>query len=228
MKYNSILFGVAVSLLVWSSADCKAQHPVNLGLSVKWASCNLGASAPEETGDYYAWADPEPNYLSMDPLIWKDGKKGYFPTSYKWYGGPTRRLSKYCTKETVGTVDNKTVIEPADDAARQKLGGSWRIPTIDEWAELQEKCSWVWTYQNGTFGYRITASNGNSIFLPAGGFQGGARFTGPSGWKFGLYWSSNLSIRHLWAAWCLEFGEDKIERRQYDRYFGYTIRPVSK
>ena len=109
---------------------------VDLGLSVKWAWFNLGASLPEEYGDYYAWGETEPYYSSLDPLTWKDGKEaGYYWLSYKWCMGSGDTMTKYCTESTYtygynGFTDGKTVLNLEDDAAHVNLGGKWRMPTI--------------------------------------------------------------------------------------------------
>lgn len=100
-------------------------------------------------------------------------------------------MTKYCT------IDNKTVLEAADDAARANWGGSWRMPTIEEWSELQHNCTWTWTGLNGISGYKVTADNGNSIFLPASGY-----FIGESvsiGYGVAHYWSNSLTSDPLEA-----------------------------
>ena len=112
---------------------------VDLGVSVKWATCNLGASKPEDFGDYYAWGETEPYYDALgDPIIWKEGKDdGYKWSSYSWCkDGEYTSLTKYNTVEKFGVVDNMAVLEEADDAARAKLGGNCRIPTDAEWTVI--------------------------------------------------------------------------------------------
>ena len=153
---------------------------IDLGLSVKWASCNLGANKPEEYGNYYTWGETTP-------------KDCYNWSTYK-YGSDRRELTKYCTDSDYGKdgfVDNKTVLELADDAARANLGGAWRMPTKEEWTELREKCTWKWTTLNGFEGCIVKSHiNGNSIFLPAAGYR----------YKYDLsfncfsfnYWSSSI------------------------------------
>ena len=132
---------------------------VDLGLSVKWATCNVGATKPEEYGDYFAWGETQPK----DYNDW---------STYKWCIGSYNTLTKYNTSSSYGTVDNKTVLAKTDDAATVNWGGSWRMPTDTEWTELRENCTWTWTTQNseygyGVHGYRVTSKkNGNSIFLP--------------------------------------------------------------
>ena len=143
---------VALSMGIIS---CGHEHEyVDLGLSVKWATCNMGASSPEEYGDYYAWGETET-------------KSTYDWNTYKWCKGSENTLTKYCTDSDYGTVDNKTVLDPEDDVAHVKWGGNWRMPTDAEIEELRENCIWKWTTQNGKNGYKVTSKkNGNSIFLP--------------------------------------------------------------
>ena len=103
---------------------------VDLGLpsGTKWATCNVGATAPEEYGDYFAWGETEP-------------KTTYNWDTYKWCNGSEDTFTKYNTKSSYGTVDNKTQLELADDAARANWGGQWRMPTDAEWTELCKNCT---------------------------------------------------------------------------------------
>ena len=101
---------------------------VNLGLSVKWATCNVGASSPEEYGDYFAWGEVEPKSI-------------YDFSTYKYCNGSETTLTKYNYSSSYGTVDNKTTLELSDDAARANWGGSWRMPTDAELTELREQCT---------------------------------------------------------------------------------------
>ena len=185
---------------------------VDLGLSVKWATCNVGASKPEEYGDYFAWGEVEP-------------KEYYAWSSYKWCNGSENSQTKYCTDSYFGTVDNKTQLELSDDAARANWGGSWRMPTKAEQDELREKCTWIWTTQNGVAGYRVTSkSNGNSIFLPAAGYRYGRSLY--SAGSYGYYWSSSLDTDRLDYAYELYIYSDDVSRNYYRRYSGCSVRPV--
>ena len=195
---------------------------------LKWASFNLGASKPEEYGDYYAWGETEPYYSSMDPLTWKEGKEsGYIWSSYKWCNGSYTTMTKYCTEYNYGYngfTDDKTVLDPEDDAAYVNLGGSWRMPTDAEWTELREKCTWTWTTQNGVSGRLVTGSNGNSIFLPAAGhWDVASRYYADSS---GYYWSSSLGSGLPIFAWDVYFSSDYVGGDYYGRYFGFSVRPV--
>ena len=169
---------------------------VNLGLSVKWANCNLGASKPEEYGDYYAWGDTDLYYESIDSqsgiTIWKKGKEnGFNWKNYKWCNGSSKSLTKYNYNFLYGIVDHKNMLDNEDDAARVKLGGKWRIPTDDEWKEPIDNCDWSWTKQKGVNGLLMTSKiNGASIFLPATSTQSTTDFSATG--KVGEYWCSSL------------------------------------
>lgn len=152
---------------------------VDLGLSVKWRGWNIGASKPEEYGLYFAWGETEP-------------KSDYSWSTYKW-GTSQTSLTKYNYKESYGTIDYKTILEPEDDAAHVKLGGSWRMPTDDEFTELLTKCTGTWTEsfnETGVKGIIVAAPNGNSIFLPAAGCRFGTEFLTDG--IPGYYWSSSV------------------------------------
>ena len=186
---------------------------VDLGLpsGLKWASCNVGATAPEEYGGYYAWGETEE-------------KSGYNWSTYKYCNGSSNSLTKYCTSSSYGTVDNKTTLEPADDVATVKWGGTWRMSTRAEQDELRNNCTWTWTTLNGVNGYRVTGPNGNSIFLPAAGYRRGtgAHYQG----SYGRYWSSSLYSNYSSDAYYLYFNSGSYVRINFYRYFGHTVRPV--
>ncbi|MBR3743686.1 MAG: Ig-like domain-containing protein [Bacteroidales bacterium] len=202
---------------------------VDLGLpsGLKWASCNVGATAPEEIGDYFAWGETEPYYSSLSPLTWKDGKSaGYDWDSYRWCRSSANMLNKYNVNSEYGTlVDNKITLELADDAAHANWGGSWRIPSCDDWDELLEKCTWTWTTRNGIDGYLVTGPNGNSIFMPVTGLRYETNID-----LFGLigyYLTSSIMIENPSAAYCVSFDLDHVYRYSSDRCDGVSVRPVS-
>lgn len=201
-------------------------EPVDLGLSVKWSPVNLGATKPEEYGDYFAWGDPETYYVSLDPLVWKEGKNGYTFYSYGLCMGSPSKLTKYCTDAYhgyAGLKDDKTVLEPIDDMAHAVFGGAWRVPTNEEMAELLDKCTWEWTAVNGVNGYKVTGPSGNSIFLPAAGQIHQALDIEDRGY----YWSSSLSSDSI-RAWFLNFTSDRVNRYVMERPIGCSVRPVSE
>ena len=186
------------------------KEAVDLGVSVKWATCNLGATKPEEYGNYYAWGETTT-------------KSTYSWSTYK-YGSDYNALTKYCTNSDYGTVDNKTILEAADDAATQNWGSNWRMPTIDEWNELLKKCTWTWTTLNGKNGYEVKATNGNSIFLPAAGgrFYDELNYAG----SYGYYWSSSLYTYDPYYPQRVYFDSDNRSADYYSRRCGLSVRPV--
>ena len=194
---------------------------VDLGLSVKWATFNLGAGKPEDYGDYFAWGEIEPK----DYFYW---------STYKWCNGSDNTLTKYNTSSSFGTVDNKTMLELADDAAYINWGDGWRMPTTAEQDELFNNCTWKWTTQNGVNGYKVTSkSNGNSIFLPAAGYYDAASASSVllHLGSVGLYWSSSLCTDYPSTAWLMDmdmFNSNEVALNVVDayRFIGVPIRPV--
>lgn len=122
--------------------DCEY---VDLGLSVKWATCNLGAKKVSDVGDYFAWAEVETKHSFTD---------------------------KNCTTLDIEIGDFKG--NPEYDAATYALGEGWRMPTHEECEELSLNCLWEWTEINGKGGFKITGPSGKAIFLPAGGYKYGS------------------------------------------------------
>ena len=189
---------------------------VDLGLpsGTKWATCNVGASKPEEYGGYYAWGETE----EKDNSGWE---------TYKWCNGSQNSQTKYCTKSGYGTVDNKTVLEPEDDIAHVKWGGSWRMPTLDECQELIDNCTPEWTSLNGVKGCKLTSmTNGKSIFFPTGGWGGDNYFLG----SFGFFWSSTLSDGRQYFSYNLSFDNDSNNLTIEEGYRSSreSVRPVSR
>lgn len=196
-----------------NSKPINGHEYVDLGLSVKWATCNVGATSPEELGGYYAWGETD----EKDEYLW---------STYKWCNGSYDSQTKYCTNSYHGTVDNKTVLDPEDDVAHVKWGGSWRMPTKAEQDELRNNCTWTWTTQNGVNGYKVTGPNGNSIFLPAAGCRDGTnlKYSGSNGY----YWSSSLGEGGNYVAYSLYFNSGYYDWNNYYRYYGLSVRPVSE
>ena len=195
-----------------SQGRANGHEYVDLGLSVKWATCNVGANKPEDYGDYFAWGETT--------------TKGIYKWStYEYCNGSSFTLTKYNTKSSIGSRDNKRTLELGDDAAHVNWGGSWRMPTYAEWTELREQCTWTWTTQNGTKGYKVTSkSNGNSIFLPAAGYRYDSSLlcAGSSG----SYWSSSLSTDYLGHAWYVRFYSSDVIRHLSHLNYGFSVRPV--
>ena len=205
------------------SASFSTPTAVDLGLSVKWASFNVGASKPEQNGFFYAWGETEP-------------KSQYDSYSYRWCDGSMDRLTKYNYDPFYGVVDYKSTLEDADDVAHVKLGGKWRMPTfeeIDELAKTKDNPGYRWTwkkFEDGCSGVEITClANGNHIFLPASGYVDDYAFYGSD--TQGVYWASS-SFRDFSPGSGLSFSYEDM----YESFFcytdlmyranGYSVRPV--
>lgn len=180
-----------------TNATYNGHKYVDLGLSVKWATCNVGADRPEDYGDYYAWGDTE--------------TKDSYPRGN-------------CETNHMNLGDIKGTDR---DVAHVKWGGNWRMPTVDEFDELLNKCTWTWTTQNGKSGYKVTSRvNGNSIFLPAAGYRDGDSlgYDGSSG----HYWSSMPYQDYTMFALILFFesGDNYVAGGRGYRSNGRSVRPV--
>ena len=214
--------------------DLPVPEAIDLGLpsGMLWASFNLGASAPEEYGDHYAWGETEPHYWSLNPLTWNEGKEtGYNWETYQWCMGSSRTFTKYCRDYDVGYQgfrDNKAILDLEDDAAHVALGGQWRMPTIEELHELRDKCTWVKTSINGKSGVLGTGPNGNTIFLPLAGSRWDKTLNDAG--TYGRYWSSQLcspSQGQLYAYNVMIIGGSFESMYSSDsRPAGESIRPV--
>ena len=184
---------------------------IDLGLSVKWATFNVGASKPEDYGAYYAWGETEE-------------KENYDWSTYKWCNGSKNTMTKYCANSDYGTVDNKTTLDPEDDVAHVKWGGGWRMPTKAEQDELRNNCTWTWTTLNGVNGYTVTGPNGNSIFLPAAGSRMGTYHQEIGG--YGRYSSSSLRlVGDGYSAYTLCISGSG-PGWDIGRQYGHCVRPV--
>ncbi len=189
---------------------------VDLGLpsGTLWATCNVGASSPEEYGDYFAWGETEP-------------KDYYEWSTYKWCNGSETTMTKYCTKSSYGYngfVDNKTELDSEDDAAYVNWGPSWRMPTTEQQQELINNCSSVWTTQNGVNGRLFTGPNGNSLFLPAAGYCWNESLYGVG--SHGDYWSRTLFSSYPGLAYYLSFSSGDVRWSYYYRGSGHAVRAV--
>lgn len=165
-----------VSITFWNHAY------VDLGLpsGTLWATCNVGAENPEDYGDYFAWGETETKSI-------------YGWNTYQYCHGTGDTFIKYCSNSAYGYFsDTLTILNPKDDAASINWGSGWRMPTKAEWEELYNNTTVIWTTQNGVIGSLFTASNGNSLFLPAAGRCSGSNLglvgTG------GYYWSGSLNV----------------------------------
>ena len=169
---------------------------VDLGLSVKWATCNVGAYYSDNPGKHYAWGETTT-------------KSSYTSSNSKTYG------------VSMGDISGN----PNYDVARATWGGTWRLPTSEEFEELIQCCTWTWTTENGQKGYKVTSRrNGNSIFFPAAGsrYDSSLYYAG----SYGYYWSSSPYDSN--NAYGLGFNSSVYEVDWLDRYYGFSVRAVSE
>ena len=204
---------------------CDDPNAVDMGLSVKWAKCNLGAASPEEAGYFIAWGELEE-------------KSEYTWATYKHCAGEEKTITKYCKFTNYGTPDMLEFLEPEDDAVIQTLGGKWRIPTYDEAKALTDTkdnpdYTWELSEVNGHSGYWVTyLVNGNKIFLPAAGYKS------PDGHlkenAYGTYWTSRVNFGFDITGLIFSIITDPNDRNfkytpgtgYYSRHYGCQIRPV--
>ena len=190
---------------------------VDLGLSsgTLWATTNVGASKPEEYGDYFAWGETKP-------------KSVYDWDTYKWCKGDDyHQLTKYCNLSNYGDngfVDNKTELDTGDDAAYVNWGSKWRMPTKAQMEELLAECDWQWTTSNGVNGYLVKSKkNSASLFLPAAGYRVSGLFD--AGYN-GAYWSQTLYTNNPSGAYYLGFDFDYLDSDWCSRSDGQSVRAV--
>ncbi len=198
---------------------------VDLGLpsGLLWATCNVGADSPEDYGDYFAWGETQPKdtynwstyqYSNGGHYIYEEDFAEYYPY-----------LTKYCNDDYYGYngfTDDLTTLLPEDDAATANWGSGWRMPTKEECQELYQNTTVTWTTQNGVNGRLFTASNGNSLFLPAAGYRGSSYLYDAG--SSGHYWSSSLDTGYPDCARGLGFSSGDIYG--YSRSYGFSVRPV--
>lgn len=186
---------------------------VDLGLpsGTLWATCNVGATIPEDYGNYFAWGETAP-------------KNYYDWSTYKWCDRSHDTMTKYCTDSNYGIVDNKTELDPDNDAAYVNWGPKWRMPSLEQQQELVDNCTWTWTTSNGVNGHLVTAPNGNSLFLPAAGYRWQNHID--SRGSSGKYWSCTLYPSFSYYASSLHFDSSEVISDVSNRYFGFTVRAV--
>ncbi|MBQ0158714.1 MAG: hypothetical protein KBS47_06945, partial [Bacteroidales bacterium] len=217
------------------------------GKKVLWATMNVGASAPEKFGDYFAWGETTPYYEAGWSADGKSGtvafdgtwkttpkaysSKGYIWANYAWCNGSNTTLTKYNNNKSKGTVDNKTVLDLDDDAAHVIWKGDWVMPTQAEWQALYANTTFTWTanYNNtGVAGYEVKGKDAyasKSLFLPAAGYFNGTSVTDVG--SSGAYWSSSLRTVNPAHAYDLYFySGDVIPAYFSNRYYGQSVRPV--
>jgi hypothetical protein len=207
---KTFLIMLAVMFLGAVGHAADGVEAVDLGLSVKWANMNVGAKKASGFGTYFAWGETK----SKDYYSWN---------TYAWSKGDSQFLTKY------SNTDRRSQLAPVDDAAHVNLGGGWRMPTVDEFEELINNCTWEWTTLDGVNGYNVTSKKtGNSIFLPITGF----RYYADTQFRsiMGVYWTSSLYTGNPNKAWCLEFNFSDIKvhygNLSSNRFSGRCIRAV--
>ncbi len=208
MNAKFALMALTLTFTVANAQNTENGHAyVDLGLpsGLKWATCNVGANTPEEMGGFYAWGETETKEL-------------YDWSTYKF--GTENNFSRY------NSVDGKTVLELEDDAANANWGGSWRMPTIAEFQEIIDNCTWTYNTENG--GYTVTGTNGNSIFLPQTGYYYGSSFQGDMA---GFYRTSSMSEYSISLSiyvshWNPDFGMGTTYIDGIQRGHGMSVRPV--
>ncbi len=210
-----IMCGAMSCAMIAQTTGKEAGHTwIDLGLpsGVKWASTNIGATRPQDAGNYYAWGETTPK------------------TDFRWatysHGTAYNSLTKYSLKDGLWTLD------ATDDVVSCTWGGTWRMPTKNEWSELQEHCAWTWTddyNETGVAGYVVASkSNDASLFLPAAG----CRYANQINEKgvHGYYWSSSLFNNHSsyrGSAYQLQFFQDYFNSKwNHTRYYGSSVRGV--
>ncbi|MBP5681071.1 MAG: InlB B-repeat-containing protein, partial [Bacteroidales bacterium] len=225
----------------WSIVADETHEYVDLGLpsGLKWATCNIGATQPEEYGDYFAWGETkaygeadESNTMNYSYTSSKGSatyvKTYYDYNTYKYCNGRTT-LTKYCNNSSWGNngfTDTLTTLDLADDAARANWGGNWRMPTHAEQEELLTNCTTEWTAVNGVYGRLFTSNiNGKTLFLPAAGCCYMARFVDTG--SVGSYWSSSLDESRPSFAQYLGFNSRDWGTSGSDRFLGFSVRAVT-
>lgn len=192
---------------------------VDLGLpsGTLWATCNVGATSPEEYGYHFAWGETQPK----EDYSWST-------YTYKYCKGSEYTMTKYCTSSDYGTVDNKTELEAIDDAATANWGSEWQMPSFEQCAELKNSnyVTTTWITLNGVKGRMIVSKqNGNRLFLPAAGYRNDTSLKGVG--SRGYYWSRSLYTGYYSnSGRDLYFGSSYVSMGGNGRYSGHSVRPV--
>ena len=209
---------MVIYIILYGPLESDDHEYVDLGLpsGTLWATCNVGANEPEEYGDYFAWGETEPkDYYDWD--------------TYKWCNGSENTMTKYCTNSKYGYngfVDNKTELDPEDDAAYVNWGPAWRMPSDEQIVEMAYNCSWQWTQRNGVNGQQGTGPNGNTIFLPAAGWYYCSSISMER--MGGCYWSRMLYPGYTNYVYCLDFDSNDVDlwNSINKHYKGFSVRAV--
>ena len=213
---HGLAYGEELSFTTLDNGGGGNHAYVDLGLpsGLLWATCNVGADNPEDYGDYFAWGETTT-------------KSTYDWSTYQYCMGSSSTLTKYCSNSSYGYngfTDNLTTLLPEDDAATANWGEGWRMPTQAEWQELKNNTTVTWTTQNGVNGRLFTASNGNSLFLPAAGYRYESSLDDAG--SSGDYWSSSLNSDYPYRARRFYLYWDICSMFDSNRSLGHSVRPV--
>lgn len=183
---------------------------VDLGLSVRWATMNVGASSETDNGTFYAWGETTPR------------PETYTEAQYSFYDSSTKQYTKYVTNSRYGVIDNKRVLVLSDDVAHVKWGGKWRMPTKEEFEEFAKKCS---NEREGD-GYRITGPNSNTIYMPWVQYAYGGSSSYSK--QTCLYWCSTVDevYNDRACSYALVKSYDPYAVNSHFRNDGLLVRPV--
>ena len=208
------LEGYALKDWTHQSFAKKYHEYVDLGLpsGVLWATTNIGAENPEDSGQYFSWGELET-------------KETYRESNYKWFDSEGN-LTKYNIDSSIGTVDNKTQLEPEDDVANLMWSNGWRIPTDEEQTELLQHCNWELVTQNDVKGYKVSSTvNDNYIFLPMVGYKA---FESLDSYNTHGYYQSSVIIQTEKSKMFngLSLSTNNKEFTGLFRWYGSVIRPV--
>lgn len=200
---------------------------VDLGLSVKWAKWNIGATKEEEYGLYFQWGDTQG--YTADEVGSGSGKKEFVWPDYKYWTENTGSGSSGMTK--YNSTDGKTVLDPSDDTAIANMGSNWRMPTESEFNELIDTANTTsaWTTVNGVYGAKFTSKKSGFtdkyVFFPAAGYCSSG--THNDAGSYGFMWSSSLYTSNVSDCRYLIFGGGYRDMNYRYRYNGFSVRGVS-
>lgn len=191
--------------VISSSGTLNGHEWVDLGVSVLWGTCNVGALSPNEAGGFYAWGETQTkSFYELD---------NYFDKNFKNFDA-----SEFMHEDGTSSIRGKTLIAPDSgyDTARENWGSSWRMPSLNEYLELRNKCDWQWVTSIKGNGYIVTGPNGNSIFFPMGNTGRGAG-----------YWTNSIAGSSSEYAYGLFLTGAIRKEQKIDRYEGNCVRPVT-
>lgn len=204
------------------SPDGITYEYVDMGLSVKWATFDIGATKVGEYGKFFQWGDIQ-GYTSSE-VGSGDGKKYFAWSDYKYCNGSSSTLTKYNNNSSYGTVDNKTVLESSDDAATFNMGTGWRMPTEAEYTELINACNQTWDSTNKWRIFTLKTDSTKKVVFPASGrgYNGSVNDRGSSG----FFWSSSLGTSNPSSGRYLLVNGSDGSLSNNRRYYGFCVRGV--